>query len=491
MSKKLKRFGGANEKEVLQAIEEQMNGHLDLVPVDKLVPNPNNPRIDLAEENPKLKTIMESLRRHGLLGMVVWNQRTGHLVGGHQRLKVLKSEGKTAVPAIVIDVDEKDENEKAIALNFAVGLWDVYKLAAQKQDLEAQGADLGYMDLEELLPALGDEVTADKEAHKKLVDAFVVPPFTVLDMRQGYWKERKAAWLSLGIKSEIGRKDEKGLIHTLGSARQTQIGQEEVEDWTTISIFDPVLCEIVYRWFCPAGGAVLDPFAGGSVRGIVAAALGHVYYGVDLRKEQVEANEQQWKDIGARLAGKAEADNQPELTPVDKHGDYWMKRDDLYRVAGVCGGKVRTCWNLAQGAKGLVTAGSRSSPQCNIVAHIAQKLGGLFAMKTKTEEGVEDNTLTHKKKAECYICGAFQIKRRFFPLKEVDKKTGKEMLMILTTGYECGWCGYPRLVDGEQGEFEIPVEAWEYYEEYLRIRVMDVGALSVRHRELGHFVVKN
>jgi len=40
------------------------------------------------------------------------------------------------------------------------------------------------------------------------------------------------------------------------------------------SIFDPVLCEIAYRWFCPAGGMVLDPFAGGSVRGIVASRLG-------------------------------------------------------------------------------------------------------------------------------------------------------------------------------------------------------------------------
>jgi DNA modification methylase len=47
------------------------------------------------------------------------------------------------------------------------------------------------------------------------------------------------------------------------------------------------LCEIAYRWFCPPGGTVLDPFAGGSVRGIVAAKLGRRYFGVDLRAEQV------------------------------------------------------------------------------------------------------------------------------------------------------------------------------------------------------------
>jgi 16S rRNA G966 N2-methylase RsmD len=59
------------------------------------------------------------------------------------------------------------------------------------------------------------------------------------------------------------------------------------------SIFDPVLCELAYRWFCAPGGKILDPFAGGSVRGIVAAKLGRDYTGIDLRAEQVEANRAQ------------------------------------------------------------------------------------------------------------------------------------------------------------------------------------------------------
>ena len=45
------------------------------------------------------------------------------------------------------------------------------------------------------------------------------------------------------------------------------------------SIFDPVLCELAYRWYCPPGGVILDPFAGGSVRGIVASKLGRRYVG--------------------------------------------------------------------------------------------------------------------------------------------------------------------------------------------------------------------
>lgn len=62
---------------------------------------------------------------------------------------------------------------------------------------------------------------------------------------------------------------------------------------TGTSIFDPVLCEVIYRWFCPPGGTALDPFAGGSVRGIVAAQLGLRYTGIDLSASQLAANEAQ------------------------------------------------------------------------------------------------------------------------------------------------------------------------------------------------------
>ncbi len=64
-----------------------------------------------------------------------------------------------------------------------------------------------------------------------------------------------------------------------------------------ISIFDPVLCELVYRWFSPPTGTVLDPFAGGSVRGIVASKLGRQYVGCELRQEQVDANRIQGSKI--------------------------------------------------------------------------------------------------------------------------------------------------------------------------------------------------
>jgi hypothetical protein len=66
------------------------------------------------------------------------------------------------------------------------------------------------------------------------------------------------------------------------------------------SVFDPVLCELVYRWFCRPGGRVLDPFAGGSVRGIVAGEMGMRYTGIDLSGRQLEANRAQAAAIGTK-----------------------------------------------------------------------------------------------------------------------------------------------------------------------------------------------
>ena len=147
------------------------------------------------------------------------------------------------------------------------------------------------------------------------------------------------------------------------------------------SLFDPVLCELVYRWFCPPGGQVLDPFAGGSVRGVVASKLGRRYTGVDVRPEQVAANRLQGERLcgGLSFVPDVPEDHMPDLTPVETHGDIWLKREDHYVFGGVRGAKVRTCMLLVERAReqgvGVITAGSRQSPQVNFVAQIAAALG--------------------------------------------------------------------------------------------------------------------
>ena len=133
-----------------------------------------------------------------------------------------------------------------------------------------------------------------------LFDEFIFPPFSVLNARDGYWQDRKRRWNSLGIKSEIGRGDE--LCYKTASANYDHCRVKEGTRKTTerqgyTSIFDPVLCELMYTWFCPKSGQILDPFSGGSVRGITASILGYKYWGCDLSKEQIVANIEQAKKI--------------------------------------------------------------------------------------------------------------------------------------------------------------------------------------------------
>lgn len=124
-----------------------------------------------------------------------------------------------------------------------------------------------------------------------VADRFTFPPFSILDGRSGDWQDRKRAWSAMGIKGEVGR--DAASIHC-----PTMASTESLSDANYTSIFDPVLCELIYRWFCPPGGQVVDPFAGGSVRGIVAGSLGLKYWGSDLRAEQIAANEGQADEIG-------------------------------------------------------------------------------------------------------------------------------------------------------------------------------------------------
>lgn len=118
-----------------------------------------------------------------------------------------------------------------------------------------------------------------------MAQRFLVPPFSVLNAREGDWQNRKRAWLSLGIKSEVGRDIAPTSVSANTPEYMANRGNNEGG-----SIFDPVLCELSYKWFCPPGGQIVDPFSGGSVRGIVASMLGFDYWGCDLRAEQVAAN---------------------------------------------------------------------------------------------------------------------------------------------------------------------------------------------------------
>ena len=122
-----------------------------------------------------------------------------------------------------------------------------------------------------------------------------------------------------------GRDKKKNTSGTLGKSFSTIHTQDDgppggTASQTGTSIFDPVLCELAYNWFCPPGGVVLDPFAGGSVRGIVAAYLGRKYIGVELREEQVAANRVQAVEIIRHESQGDKVSDPDALTPVQEIG---------------------------------------------------------------------------------------------------------------------------------------------------------------------------
>jgi hypothetical protein len=124
-----------------------------------------------------------------------------------------------------------------------------------------------------------------------LFDRFIMPPYSVLDRKQGSWIRRKKQWLALGIKSELGRSE--NLIWAPVGDNPSDMVQRMRGVVEGTSVFDPVIVELAVRWYSAPGGTVLDPFAGGSVRGIVTSLLSRKYYGIDLRGDQVLANREQ------------------------------------------------------------------------------------------------------------------------------------------------------------------------------------------------------
>jgi DNA modification methylase len=129
-----------------------------------------------------------------------------------------------------------------------------------------------------------------------LRDKFIEPPFSVLDTKQGNWQRRKREWMRIGMKSEVGR--DSVVINMDTKSKKNNSAKY-------VSIFDPALCEVLYHWFCVGGKEILDPFAGGSVRGIVANYLGYKYTGIDIRQEQIDSNREQALDI-------LDVNNQPQ-----------------------------------------------------------------------------------------------------------------------------------------------------------------------------------
>jgi hypothetical protein len=290
-------------------------------PIDLLKLLPGNPR------RGDVEAVMRSYDRFGQRKPIV-ARRDGTVIAGNHQLQAAQRLGWSHIAVVWTDDDDLTAKAFALADNRIgdLGNYDFGDLEAMLAEvrldpllLSATGFAFEPVSVEPLgaldnggfaqSPSLPGDTEADAPAAGSLADRFVISPFSVLDARSGPWLERKRRWLAYGIRSEIGRGGD--LLHLSDTVLEFLNSNKAVpggggggisgasENLSTngTSIFDPVLCELVYRWWSPPGGVVLDPFAGGSVRGVVAGLLGRRYVGVELRAEQVEANRQQAQEI--------------------------------------------------------------------------------------------------------------------------------------------------------------------------------------------------
>jgi DNA modification methylase len=269
--------------------------------IKDLIPYCNNSRTHSDEQ---VQQIASSIKEFGFTNPVLIDEQGG-IIAGHGRVMAAKKLGLTEVPCIVLDGLSEAQKKAYIIADNKLALnagWDDEMLKVEMERLGELGFDLsltGFDDIElsgifDGAEDLADGLDGDAAEPRSLADRFLIPPFSVLNAREGWWQNRKKAWIGLGIRSEIGRDAQS---NALGSTFKGSAQSGVASTNTGTSIFDPTLCELAYSWFCPQGGTILDPFAGGSVRGIVASKLGRQYIGVELREEQVAANKTQGDDL--------------------------------------------------------------------------------------------------------------------------------------------------------------------------------------------------
>lgn len=232
----------------------------------------------------------------------------------------LRWKDKPTAPVIrASELTDDEQREFIIKDNVGFGEWDMEALSNEwdAEDLDAWGVDVWQTSEDGGGDGADDGGGESEQQNASLNDRFVVPPFSILDTRKGYWQARKKMWREqIGDMGE-SRNDKlitspeikyKDLYHRTRKHRE-ELGvsfKEYIEKYVPaevleheaskvlskgVSLFDPVLSETMCKWFTPYEGAkIFDCFAGDTYKGLVFAMCGFSFRGVELRQEQVDIN---------------------------------------------------------------------------------------------------------------------------------------------------------------------------------------------------------
>lgn len=172
-------------------------------PIWRPKPYDKNPR-KIGEKS--ISKVAESIRAFGFRQPIVCDKHDVIIVG-HTRYLAAQRLGMANVPVLVAaDLSPAAARAYRLADNRTgeESAWDDELLFAELAGLAEEGFNVELTGFDEIeISALGG--TTEAEARETLAARFMVPPFSVLNAREGWWQDRKRAWLALGIESELGR----------------------------------------------------------------------------------------------------------------------------------------------------------------------------------------------------------------------------------------------------------------------------------------------
>lgn len=270
--------------------------------------------MDLLEKSVNKVGIIESITVSNDDKIISGNARH-EVIGKHFEKEALVIETDGTQPIVIkrtdIESNTKEFYEASILANTTAKKnidFDMEVIDTLVEEFDIDVVDLGvdivdYSDGEnEITSEIEDK---EVEAHAKLTDTFIVPPFTILDTRQGYWNERKSYWKTLIKDNGESRENTISTIEEYskdkGYSKKYDKNRVKPNSATNgVSILDPVLSELVNLWFGLPKSKTFDCFAGDSVFGYVSSYLGNSFTGIELRQEQADLNNERVKGFNAK-----------------------------------------------------------------------------------------------------------------------------------------------------------------------------------------------
>ncbi len=133
---------------------------LEKIKVSELKYAKYNPRKDLKPGDSEYEKLKKSIEEFGYVEPVIWNKKTGNVVGGHQRLKVMNQLGYKEIDCVVLDIEETKEKALNIALNKISGDWDMPLLTDLLKDINESdfNVTLTGFDMGEISDLFKDEL---------------------------------------------------------------------------------------------------------------------------------------------------------------------------------------------------------------------------------------------------------------------------------------------------------------------------------------------